>query len=288
MVAMQWIPSAGTVYWFCELAVGLSKTGTPSDAVQLKVYKGGSTPGAGQLLAAPSGAPIGMTTVTASSLTGSVARKTFTLDNCISVQGNGSTAWWFVVSRTGSENSSNYYNVETWTGTQTGFTKWSIIDVSGGWVTSTGVYGASLDGVNQPADIPVFSSSSYAFANTDYGWFGNMLRDLAVFLFVPSNDAVAIFDTGRQQLATKIPYSYFLDIKNSLGSISSASGQFPTVTYEFNLTGSASHITLFSYDVVTHYITPTQLGIMRTLMSASLWFGFMFVIIRRVRTMFKE
>jgi len=288
-VAQRWLPAVGTTYFICGLDVFLSKTSTPTDAVQIKVWRGGSKPGTGTLLVATSGAPIGVNTILASDLTTSLVLKSFVWDNCFSVQGNGSTAYWFQLSRTGSEDVLKYYNVGAGTSDHgSSYGKWSLIDVNGDWAENSGEWSVLVNGLNQPPDIAVFSSTSYGFSNTDYGWLGNMFRDLAVFLFVPSRESVAIFDDGRAQLATKIPYSYFIDIKTSLSNISSSSGTFPSMTIPFTVNSSTSHFTLFSFSTVTHYIGSPLLATFRVLMQATLWIGFMYMVYHKVKHMFKK
>lgn len=76
------------------------------------------------------------------------------------------------------------------------------------------------------------STASYPFANQDFGVFGNLFRDLMVWLFVPQQSTLNQYGSLITTTQNKPPFGYFTAVKNSFSQLSSASANIT-----LNLTG---------------------------------------------------
>jgi len=126
------------------------------------------------------------------------------------------------------------------------------------------------------------ASSSVAFG-IPYG-----LCYIGGYLFVPSAESLSMFNNLRQQVSTKIPYSYVVESREIFSDISSSSGTFPSMTVPFTMAGSTSHFTLFSLATIKQYLPTGTLAAFRLLMVAVLWISFAFTVWYKVGNMFKR
>lgn len=125
--------------------------------------------------------------------------------------------------------------------------------------------------------LPV--DTSYGFADTDFGYLGNMLRDVVVFLFFPSRDNVtAQFNAIANSYSTKIPFAY-LSAFRTLWITSASSleeGDYPVIS-EPNPFGG-SDLVLMDFDATRTLIGGTLFDNIRLIIGYLLWIGaFLFI-----------
>jgi len=120
--------------------------------------------------------------------------------------------------------------------------------------------------------IPEFDLAlGYTFPRVD---FGQGLCKTVAFLFVPSEDSMANLATIRTTSETVAPFSYFLQIQTALSDYSGTTGTIPTLTITTDIGGNAVSSEIFSPDTLEEYVSPTTLGIFRTLMAVVLYLAF--------------
>jgi hypothetical protein len=111
-----------------QVAMFLTKTGTPTDNLQMDIY---ATNGAGLVTGTSLGSA---TTISGSSLSTTMTQYTFTFSSPVAL--TGSTQYAAVISRSGGNNTSNYYNFGT-QGAEVNSSEKSGFDNGGTWSTIT-------------------------------------------------------------------------------------------------------------------------------------------------------
>jgi len=75
----------------------------------------------------------------------------------------------------------------------------------------------------------------------DFGFFGNMLRDVFAFLFVPSSNVLATFEEQRTDLIeNRFPFAYFYNVKNMIINASSSANMFGSMAVNLPLVGTTT------------------------------------------------
>jgi hypothetical protein len=70
------------------------------------------------------------------------------------------------------------------------------------------------------------TGSGYGFENQDFGFLGNMFRDVIYWLFVPSQSSLEQFTNLWDAVKMKPPIGYFTTVKTAFDSLTTASGSF--------------------------------------------------------------
>jgi hypothetical protein len=107
------------------------------------------------------------------------------------------------------------------------------------------------------------SSASYGFTDKDFGLLGNMFRDVIVWLFYPSQDALSQFGNLYDTIKAKPPIGYFTAVQSELGYLGAGSA---SITFD---TTAAAGI-----------INPLRVGLI-----GILWIMFAFWIFHRLRNL---
>jgi hypothetical protein len=107
------------------------------------------------------------------------------------------------------------------------------------------------------------STASYGFENKDFGLLGNMFRDVIVWLFYPSQDALNQFGNLYDTIKAKPPIGYFTAVQSELGYLGAGSA---SITFD---TTAAAGI-----------INPLRVGLI-----GILWIMFAFWIFHRLRNL---
>lgn len=124
-----------------------------------------------------------------------------------------------------------------------------------------------------------------AATGADLGYFGNMLRDLFLWLFSPWDEATANAWTNFvNSLTVHVPFSYVAETYRIFSDFSVASGTVPTATLSFPGLGVAS-VSFFSSSTITAYAPPGFLAALRALAVAGLWFAFVWHVYHTTRNL---
>lgn len=116
-------------------------------------------------------------------------------------------------------------------------------------------------------------TSSSSLTGADLGYFGNMLRDLALFLFSPWDETTANAWTNfRGSLSVHVPFSYVAETVDMINTASVASGSMPSWTFSNTALGLAS-VSFFSASTITAYAPSGFLAALRTIIQVGLWMG---------------
>lgn len=107
------------------------------------------------------------------------------------------------------------------------------------------------------------STSSYPFVSADFGFFGNMLRDLVRFLFYPQPTTLWSFRELQNDLANKPPFAYWTAAKEGIELLTSGTS------------------TIASADLSAIASTAPILGTFKTAFGWLLWAMFLFWLVRR-------
>jgi len=124
---------------------------------------------------------------------------------------------------------------------------------------STGDYNAS-DFISTPRDLAL-----YPEYDCDLVHLSGCLKNAAIWLFYPTQDALDSWTTLKTTLETKAPIGYFYSVKNAVGGLSATS------TPSFSLTIPAH--------LKTYFFDPFDTGI-----AGILWFFFIFHFYKRLKT----
>lgn len=144
-----------------------------------------------------------------------------------------------------------------------------------------------------PTGFPLAPGASYGLTSSasltgqDLGYFGNMLRDLALWLFSPwdesTNNAWINF---KNSITVHVPFSYIAETYDILSGITVAGGSIPEWTYYGgSLIGSVS---FFSASTITAYAPSGFLVALKALASAALWFAFLWHVYHEVRELWTK
>jgi len=90
-------------------------------------------------------------------------------------------------------------------------TDW-LYDNDAYWTFSVGVEGGGLP-----------EMGDYDFTDEDFGYLGNMFRDVLVWLFKPSSEVLDYWKTIKDDVADKPPFGYYSLVKESFDNLSSQS-----------------------------------------------------------------
>jgi len=66
----------------------------------------------------------------------------------------------------------------------------------------------------------IATSSDYAWVDQDFGLIGNYFRDVIKYLFYPSDENIQQFNGLSDEFKTKIPFSYYYEIRDTLADTS--------------------------------------------------------------------
>lgn len=118
-------------------------------------------------------------------------------------------------------------------------------------------------------------TSSGSLTGQDLGYFGNMMRDVMLFLFSPWDESTANSWTNfRNSLTVHVPFSYVTQTADILSDISVASGSIPSWTYS-NASLSIASVSFFSSSTLTSYAPPGFLSALRVIIQTALWLAFL-------------
>lgn len=132
---------------------------------------------------------------------------------------------------------------------------------------------------NTPPNMPDFTDH-------DFGLLGNMFRDVIVWLFNPSQNAINFFTEIKDNLMTKSPFGYYTLARNKMTSISLASASSPTLTLVTHLGGGTQNMTLFDMSAMASSVGSTSMTLMYNLLKYSAWLGFLAFCYHEIKKIF--
>lgn len=132
------------------------------------------------------------------------------------------------------------------------------------------------------------TSSSYGFTDQNFGALGNMLRDIVVWLFYPTQEINTIWNGVRMSFQAKAPVSYLVEIKDMLSSASYASASFPSVSVVFPTQLGSVSVDLFSEQTIEALAPSGFLSALRSLASVALWMTFVWFVYHELDVMWKR
>jgi len=117
--------------------------------------------------------------------------------------------------------------------------------------------------------------------------------NVGVFLFIPSSGALNAFSALASTTQTKIPFSYYYNVKTILESATSTSGNFTAMSLNLGgATGVGStspfagvlnqDFQLLSTSTISTYISPSTYSLLMDLARYAIWIAVMFHLYRRI------
>lgn len=161
------------------------------------------------------------------------------------------------------------YQVAKMRGYQTDYWGGVMIDgfaktIAGSWIDTGRSWSFEIvNDLSQAQQEMPPSSASYGFTDKDFGLLGNMFRDVIVWLFYPSQDALNQFGNLYDTIKAKPPIGYFTAVQSELGYLGAGSA---SITFD---TTAAAGI-----------INPLRVGLI-----VILWIMFAFWIFHRLRNL---
>lgn len=138
--------------------------------------------------------------------------------------------------------------------------------------------------IGSGSDYGLTSSSSVS--GQDLGYFGNMLRDLALFLFSPWDESTAnAWVNFRNSLSVHIPFSYLAEANEMIQDATVASGSLPVWSYSNSNLGLSS-ISFFSSATLVSYAPSGFITNLRALAVAGLWLTALWYVFKEVQHLF--
>jgi len=214
-----WTPAANLV--ICDVEMNAAKNGSPTDYLRLTIYDDPSSttpdsPGSGTSV-----------DVLGSGLGTSLGTIAFTLPDC-RVFFSGHT-YGFVLTRTGSLDATNNYDIEKCTGSCSSVSSlnnhtyssgsWTDINENASWrMTANG--GTALDFPELTYDDPNACPQDPSFFSTCF-WYSMFIQ-----AFVPAEDsysAITWADT-LNDMEGKAPFAYFLDVRDQVLAMDDTTG----------------------------------------------------------------
>lgn len=152
-----------------------------------------------------------------------------------------------------------------------GFTSESTCPASCVWNV-----GAALCQATPTAPNP----ANYDFTTQDFGYLGNMFRDVVVFLFFPSQANINTqFGSIQTTMIQKIPFAYYFALKDAFtaGQAALTTGALPTISISSPFAGGTT-IKLLDLDSTKTMLGTTEWNLIRTIIGYLLWIGcFLFI-----------
>jgi len=158
--------------------------------------------------------------------------------------------------------------------TITGANMWDYVPVSGWTERSTREMGIALYGTLD-ADSSLFSayaSSSYAFTDPDFGWFGNAMSDVFKWLFVPSDSSKAVLTAKKNDLLTKMPFGWFEQASSTVSGLTSGVSTTSSSIYlSASTTAGSWNVEVFNASSTKNTIPSNVRTLIRTLGGVAIW-----------------
>jgi len=177
-----------------------------------------------------------------------------------------------------------------------------------GYLTAGGLHSGTdipiLPGLPGYTDVGISTTSQQVYCNSNFSTSTGLLDSLGksistgicnvgVFLFVPSQNALSSFATLSSTTQTKIPFSYYYNVKSILQTASSTSGNFTSIHLNLGgATGVASttpfagilnqDFQLLSTSTISTYISPSTYNLLMDLARYAIWIAVMFHVYRRI------
>lgn len=148
------------------------------------------------------------------------------------------------------------------------------------WYCASGY--ASFGGGASGSWSDVATSSDFNFTNQDFGLLGNYFRDVIVFLFKPSDTSLDRFSDLKDDLADRIPFSYYYGLRNLIAS-SSIPVASSSLTFDFSSFGGPSAVSLISFDSITTFTSA-----METMFNVICWIFLAIYFIWRIPTILQK
>lgn len=117
-------------------------------------------------------------------------------------------------------------------------------------------------------------NSTSSAANQDFGLFGNLLRDLLIWLFQPDEGIKAYYEAQKDVLLNqKVPFAYFADAVTSIESVST------TISGTEMIVGATTTFGYFEFFNTTGIKANPIIGLLDVIkfwLRIAMWLGFLF------------
>jgi len=133
-----------------------------------------------------------------------------------------------------------------------------------------GITTSTIDGVSV-YDINATSTASAQFRCDQFGFFGDPVCNVLVWLFVPNNNAITFFLQKKDALLNKVPFGYFTQVAGAMSQFSNTPGEDENLEFEVWTGVATATVTVVD---MTYLETNEQLqpifALIKTLMAAAL------------------
>jgi len=280
-IGLKYTPTVS--HYLCSIDVFISKTGAPTDSVNLKLYQGGSGLDNGTLLATSANVWLG------SDFSTSPQRTTFWFGtNALPATCQGivkNQTYWFTFARTGTPDDSHLYNFYFIQQTNTELVGWTKQFGAVGSPTNYGY--ADLYGISDGSALDIVTTVT----NPCSGSFLESTCNLLSSLFIPSTSfASASADTLKTTFLSKAPFSYINSALNLDLSTTGSGSSSPTLTLQINkpnsYVSSILPVSMTWTDSSANNNAFIATSAIRGVFTILLWLAFVFYIIFTIRRVF--
>lgn len=156
------------------------------------------------------------------------------------------------------------------------------------YVTSTRPLGVLILGSSQTSYFDEPSNEAYGFtqgaaSGTDFGLFGNMVRDVLMWLFVPSQNVWNGIDNYKSDLMTRVPFGWFSQVSSTFSGLDSDTTTSTVISWHASTSMVNETVTIFDPQEIEATIPENIRNFIKAIAGVALW-TFLFVYIVNLAT----
>jgi len=131
------------------------------------------------------------------------------------------------------------------------------------------------------------TSSVTNLSKTDWGYFGNAIRDVLLFFFYPQQDAINQLVSAKDDLLAKAPFGYFNSAQTSLNDLSYVATSSPSgnMLIKFKSTATTT-LKLLDLSQTNTLVGSGSMGLIRNLAKYGLYLFFLVYLFLRIAHLF--
>lgn len=133
------------------------------------------------------------------------------------------------------------------------------------------LYGSGATSYFEEPSASAYGFTAGAASGTDFGLFGNMLRDLLLWVFVPSDSVLSGVGNYMDDLKLRVPFGYFASVSSTFEGIGDDTTTSTQIILYASSTTSTLSAVIFDPVQLQATIPPGILSLIKTLAGVAMW-----------------